>query len=230
MARRRRAVLFVWAIALLVCAMLSSTLKEVLSAPDYSVDNSQSARVEQFLEHGFRGAGSEQEALVFFSRGHVVSDPAYRVVVARVLRATRSQKGVVGVLGPYGGRGVPAAISAGGHAAVARVALGGNARERFADASNVQEAVARESGGGVQAWLTGFSSLSKDIGQVESADSERAEGIGVPVALVILLVALGAFAAAMVPLALAGVGLLLTYGVIAVLARALSFDVFLSRS
>jgi RND superfamily putative drug exporter len=219
--------MLVWAVALLVCAMLSSTLREVLSSPDYSVDNSQSSQVEHILGRSFRGAGSEQEALVFYSRLHRVTDPAYRAVVARVLRATRSQAGVVGVLGPYGGRGAAAAISAGGHAAVARVALSGDGRERFTHAGNAQEAVARASGGGVQAWLTGFSSLSKDIGQVESVDSGRAEAIGVPVALVILLLALGAFAAAVVPLALAGAGLLLTYGLIAVLARALSFDVFL---
>jgi putative drug exporter of the RND superfamily len=227
MARHRRAVLFAWAIALLVCAMLSSTLKQVLSAPDYSVDNSQSSQVEHMLARSFPGAGSEQDALVFYSRGHRATDPVFRAVVARVLRTTRSQAGVVGVLGPYGGRGVPAVISPGGHAAVARVALGGDGRERFKNAGEVQSAIARASGGGAQAWLTGFSSFAKDIAQVESVDSERAEAIGVPVALVVLLLAFGAFAAAMVPLLLAGAGLLLTYGAIAVLARVLSFDVFL---
>ncbi|HXC46129.1 MAG TPA: MMPL family transporter [Solirubrobacteraceae bacterium] len=227
MARRRRAVFFVWVIALLLCMTLSSTLKQVLSAPDYSVDNSQSSQVERQLSRSFPGAGSEQDALVFYSRGHRATDRAFRAVVARVLSATRSQAGVVSILGPYGRRGARATISADGHAAVARVALGGSARERFKNASAVQTAVARASGGGVQAWLTGFSSFAKDLAQVESADSERAEAIGVPVALVILLLAFGAFAAATVPLAVAGAGLLLTYGVIAVLARVLSFDVFL---
>jgi RND superfamily putative drug exporter len=227
MASHRRAVLVAWTIALALCAVLYPTLKDVLSAPDYAVDNSQSLQVERMLERGFHGAGSEQDALVFYSREHRAGDPAYRAVVARVLRVTRSQAGVAAVLGPYGGRGVPAVISAGGHAAVARVALGGDARQRFKNAGGVQKAIARASGGGVQAWLTGFSPFGKDIAQVESVDSERAEAIGVPVALVILLVALGALAAAMVPLLLAGASLFLTFGLIALLGRVLNFDAFL---
>lgn len=227
MARHRGAVIFAWAIALLVCASLSSTLEQVLSAPDYSVDNSQSSQVEQMLARSFPGAGGEQDALVFYSRSLRATDPGFRAVVARVLRAARGQAGVVGVLGPYGGHGAPAVISAGGHAAVGRVALGGGGRERFKSAGDVQAAIARASGGGVQAWLTGFSSIAKGLAQVESADSERAEAIGVPVALVVLLLAFGACAAATIPLLLAGAGLLLTYGVIDVLARLLTFDVFL---
>jgi RND superfamily putative drug exporter len=227
MARHRRAVIFVWVLALFACASLSSTLKQVLSAPDYSVDNSQSLQVEQMLARSFPGAGTEQDALVFYSRSLRATDPGFRAVVARVMRAAREQTGVAGVSGPYGGHGAPAAISAGGYAAVGRVALGGSGRERYKSAGNVQTAIARASGGEVHAWLTGFSSIAKDIAQVESADSEHAEAIGVPVALVILLLAFGALAAALVPLLLAGAGLLLTYGAIAVLARLLTFDVFL---
>ncbi len=227
MARHRRAVIFAWAIVLLLCASLSSTLKQVLSAPDYSVENSQSSQVEHMLARRFPGAGSEQDALVFYSRSLRATDPEFRAVVAKVLRVVSREAGVASVLGPYGGHGAPVVISAGGHAAVGRVALDGSGRERFKSAGDVQTAIALASGHRVQAWLTGFSSIAKDIAQVESADSERAEAIGVPVALLVLLLAFGAFAAAVVPLLLAGASLLLTYGVIAVLARLLTFDVFL---
>jgi RND superfamily putative drug exporter len=227
MARHRRAVLFAWVIALAVCTVLYPTLKEVLSAPDYAVDNSQSSQVEHLLERSFRGAGSEQDALVFYSRELRATDTAYRAVVARVLRTTRSQAGVTSVLGPYGRRGVRPVISRDRRAAVGQVALAGDARTRFKDAARLQKAIAGASGGGVQAWLTGFSSFGKDLAQVETLDAERAEAIGVPVALVILLVALGALGAATIPLLLAGASLLLTYGLIALLGRLLNFDVFL---
>ncbi len=72
---------------------------------------------------------------------------------------------------------------------------------------------------GVHVWLTGYSPVAKDITTVENEDVERAETIGVPIALVILLLALGAAVAAIVPLAIAGSGLLLTYGLLALLAR-----------
>jgi RND superfamily putative drug exporter len=79
----------------------------------------------------------------------------------------------------------------------------------------------------VRAWLTGFSFIAKDLAQVEKVDGERAKMLGVPLALLILLVALGALAAAIIPLLIASTGLLLIYAVIAVLGRIVNFDAFL---
>jgi putative drug exporter of the RND superfamily len=228
MARHRRAVLLVWVVVLGACAALYPSLKEVLSEPDYKVGGSQSAQVEDLLDGpGFHGAGNEQDAIVFFSARLRASDPVYRGVVARALRAAHSSAGVESVLSPYGGHSDVRRISVDGHAAVARLAMGGNARERFKTAEEVQSAVAHAGGAGVQAWLTGFSALSKDISRTDTADSERGEAIGVPLALVILTLALGAMVAAIVPLLLAGSGVLLTFGVIALIGRVFNFDLVL---
>lgn len=275
MARHRRVVLLAWALVLLVCAALYPSLHEVLSEPDNAIDNSQSAQAERMLQSpGFRGAGGEQDAIVFYSAAHRAGDAAFRDTVARVLRAARSSPGAEHVVSPYppaglamaargpagaaadhtaaGARAVAGAraaagtraavvagghaavsaprnpaVAAGGHAAVAHVALGGSMRERFKDAEIMQKAVARASGSGVHAWLTGFSALSKDLASTETADSERGESIGVPLAFAVLVVALGAVGAALMPLLLAGAGVLLTSGVIALLARLIEFDVFL---
>jgi len=216
-----------WLLAAIVCAGLYPGLKAALSAPDYTVDGSESAQVESLLGGaGFHGAGSEQDAIVFFSREHRVTDPAYRVVVSRVMRAARSRAGVVGVDSPYAGP--PAGrISADQHAAVAHVALAGDARERFSRAEGLQAAVAQANGAGVSAWMTGFSPLAKDLAQTESRDGERAETIGVPVALLVLLLALGALSAALVPLLISGAGLLLTFGLMAGLENVLRLDAFM---
>ncbi len=227
MARHRRAVLFAWAVALLVCGALYPSLKKVLSAPDYSVDASQSSQVEALLNHGFRGAGTEQDVIVFYSRSSRAEDGRFRAVVGRVLHGIRDEAGVERVVGPYDAHSASSAISSDGHAAVATVALGGDARQRFQRVEGLEQTLARTAGGGVAAWLTGFSPIGKDLAQVETRDGERAESIGVPLALLILLGALGALCAAMVPLLLAGGALLATYGAIAVLGRVLAFDAFL---
>jgi RND superfamily putative drug exporter len=228
MARHRGVVLLAWVIVLSGCAALYPSLKGELSEPSYQVEGSQSSQVEGVLDSaGFHGAGTEQEAIVFFSREHRAGDPAYRKVVARVLRVARSDAGVENVVDPYRPHGALPQISADGHAVVAQLGLGGSARERFKRAGDLQSAIARANGAGVQAWLTGFSALSKDIAQTETADSELGEAIGLPLAFVILAVALGAIGAAIVPLLLAGSGVLLTFGVVALLGRALNFDIFL---
>jgi putative drug exporter of the RND superfamily len=251
-ARHRRAVLAAWVVLLLGCAALYPSLHKVLSEPDNAIDGSQSLQAERMLQTpGFRGAGDEQDAIVFFSAHHSAGAPVYREVVARVLGAARAQHGVEDIVGPYPtglarspsratqppsrtarspshvARSPSHAALAQGHTTVARLALGGGPRARFKDAEALQRAIGRAGGDGVQAWLTGFSALSKDLAATETTDSERSESIGVPLAFVILLLALGAVGAALVPLLLAGSGVLLTSGVIALLARALNFDVFL---
>ncbi len=225
-ARHRRFVLGVWVLLGLGCCALLPTLKNVLSAPNYGVEGSESWQVEQQLGRRFPGMGSEQDALVFYSHNELATDPAYHASVVRVLDVARRQEGVVRVVGPYG-RAVRGGISADRHAAIATIGLGGSARERFKRVAEFQSALARAARGGVQAWLTGASPVAHDLALVESPNGERAEAIGVPIALVILLLALGALVAAVVPLMLAGAGLLLTFGAIAVLGRILTFDVFL---
>lgn len=228
MASHRRAVLAIWVIVLIGCAALYPSLKGVLSEPDYMVEGSQSLQVEGLLSRaGVQGVGSEQDAIVFFSPNHRAGDPIYRHVVDRVLRATRSHAAVVGVISPYAGHGGLPQASVGGHDVVARLELGGSPRQRFKSAGEVQSAVARASSADVHAWLTGYSALSRDLAQTESADGALGETIGLPMAFLILVIAMGAIGAAIVPLLLAGSGVLLTFGVIAVLGRVLNFDVFL---
>jgi putative drug exporter of the RND superfamily len=222
-ARRRRAVLAVSALVLVLSVGLYPTLQGALGAPEYAVQGTESARVEQLLERRFPGIGSEDDGLVFYSAHHLAGDRAFRGVIASVLAVARRQAGVRTVLGPYDQNAV-GQISSDEHAAVAAVTLGGSAHQRFDRARLMQSAVEREARDGIHVWLTGFSPIARDLSDVERTDTERAEAIGVPVALVILLFALGTAVAAMAPLLMAGAGLLFTYGVLAVLGTLFHFD------
>jgi putative drug exporter of the RND superfamily len=226
-ARRRRVVLGVWALVLVACAVLYPGLQRSLGAPNYGVDGAESTRAAQLLEQRFAAHGAEQDVLVFYSPIRRASEPAYRKVVARALSTARGERYVKGVAGPYV-RGARGQVSADGHAAIALVGIAGDPRQLVERASNLQHGVDRLARAGVRVWLTGYSPVAKDITTVEQQDIERAETIGVPIALVILLLALGAVVAAMVPLLLAASSLLLTYGVLALLATALTFDSFLT--
>ncbi len=226
-ARNRRVVLIVWVLVLIACAALYPGLKRSLGAPNYGIEGAESSRAAQLLEQRFAGHGAEQDVLVFYSPTRRASEPAYRAVVARALGTASRQSYVKGVAGPYnpGARGQ---ISTDGHAAIALVGIAGDSRKLVERANLLQGAVDPLAEGGVKVWLTGYSPVAKDITTVENEDVERAETIGVPIALLILLLALGAAVAAVVPLAIAGSGLLLTYGFLALLATAFTFDSFLT--
>ncbi len=250
-AHRRWVVLGVWTLVLVVCGGLYPSLQRSLGAPDYGVDGSESARAAQLLEQRFSGHGAEQDLLVFYSPTRRAGEPGYRAIVARTLAAARRQSYVRGVAGPYAQapyaqssahapsarpqgsqpgapNRAPSQISSDGHAAIALVGIAGSPRELVQRAESLQHVVDPLARSGVRVWLTGYSPVAKDITTVENEDVERAETIGVPIALVILLVALGAVVAAVVPLALAGSGLLLAYGALALIAHVLTFDSFLT--
>ena len=226
-ARHKRVVLSVWAIVLVACAALYPSLQRSLGAPNYGVDNAESSRAAQLLEQRFAGHGAEQDVLVFYSSTRRASESAYRQVVARALATASRQSYVKGVAGPYS-PGAQRQISTDGHAAIALVGIAGDPRQLVEHANRLQGAIDPLASAGVHVWLTGYSPVAKDITTVENEDVERAETIGVPIALVILLLALGAVVAAVVPLALAGSGLLLTYGALALIAKTLTFDSFLT--
>jgi RND superfamily putative drug exporter len=222
-ARRRRLVLLAGVVVLVCSVLLYPRLEAALNAPEYGVKGTDSSRVEQLLERRFPGIGSEDDGLVFYSAHHLASDAAFHAVVASVLAVAARQAGVRTVLGPYDPNAV-GQISSDEHAAVAAVTLGGSTHQRFTRARTMQLAVGREARDGIDVWLTGFSPIARDLSDVERTDTERAEAIGVPVALVILLFALGTAVAAMAPLLMAGAGLVLTYGVLALLTGLFHFD------
>ncbi|MGH2833905.1 MAG: hypothetical protein ACRDK2_14110, partial [Solirubrobacteraceae bacterium] len=65
-ARRARAVLIVWVVVLIVCAVLYPSLRKALSAPDYRVAGADSTRAAALLARYFPAEGDEQDVLVFY--------------------------------------------------------------------------------------------------------------------------------------------------------------------
>jgi putative drug exporter of the RND superfamily len=222
-ARRHRSVLAVWLALFLGCAALYPSLQHALGAPNYGIDGAESSRAAKLIEQRFAAHGAEQDVIVFSAPARTAMQPEFRAVVQRALAVTRAQSYVRGVAGPYD-RGARGRIAADGHAAIALVGIAGEARQLVTRSERLQHAVAATEGAGVHVWLTGYSPIANDITTVEHEDVERAETIGLPVALLILLLALGTLTAALIPIALAISGLTLTFGVLALLSRGLTFD------
>ncbi|HEY1457308.1 MAG TPA: MMPL family transporter [Solirubrobacteraceae bacterium] len=231
-ARHCRLVTIAWTVVLVGCVLLYPSLRGALSAPDYRVAGADSTRAGALLAHYFPAEGDEQDVLVFYSRTHLATQPVFRAVVARALANVRRSPAVAAVLGPYHQRRPQEAysieqISTDEHAAIAVLGVRGNARQLIGRVSTLQTLAGRAADAGVQVWLTGYSPIAKDFTNVETTDIERAESIGVPVALVVLVLAFGSLFAAVMPLLLASCGLLLTYGVLALLSHLLRFDISL---
>jgi RND superfamily putative drug exporter len=226
MARHRKAVLWTWLVILLVCMAGFPALESHLGGPDYGVSGSESAQVSTLLQRHFAGQGAEQDVIVFDAGSADITSPAEQATVAKVMAVARTQTGVVSVVGPFDPQ-AQQQVSTDKHAALGLVAMDGSPSQLTGRASKVQTAVENAADGSVKAWLTGYSPITNDLTKVENADSERAESIGLPVALIVLLLALGALVAALVPLLLAMCSLTFAFGLITLLTLGFNFDSFL---
>ncbi len=226
-AHHRWWVLATWTVLFVAAVLAYPHLVASLVAPDYSVTGSDSAKVAQLIQSNFSAAGAEQDVIVFKSDTLKASDSAYKDAVNTVLASVRGKPGVTSILGPYD-PGAQGQISKDGHAALASLGLNGDDSQRGDRAKSLQDDVQSSAAKTkVQAYLTGFSPSSNDITNVETADTDRAESIGVPVAFIVLLLAFGALVAGLVPLGVAVVSLMATMGVLSALTLLTTFDSFL---
>jgi RND superfamily putative drug exporter len=220
-ARLRWVVLGGWLVILVACALAYPQLADNLRGPDYSVNRSESSRVAEAIDAHFRQHGAEQDVIVVHSTQRTVEDAEFRAVVDRAVEQAHRSAGVTSVVSPFDAD-APGQIADDRHSAIALVGLGGAPRDRFDNAAKLRESL--HGAGDVSVSMTGFSPIADDIGTVENRDAERAESVGVPIALIIMILALGAFVPALVPLTVAGAGLLTSYGAFVAMSNVLPFD------
>ncbi|MFF5035616.1 MMPL family transporter [Nocardia salmonicida] len=223
MARHRRVVLVAWGLLLVVCAVAYPLLEDRLGAMDFGVEGSQSAEVDRLVAQHFPQFGAEQAVIVLQSPARTVDDTEFRAVLTRTVAAAKDVAGVVDVVGPD--EGLPASqISADRHVAIALVGMNGDMAERARVARDLQDTVRTTSNDSVEVGVTGYSAVQNAATELQNADLARAEAIGIPVAMVLLVLALGALAAAAVPIGVAIAGLLTSVGVLFTLTMVTAFD------
>ncbi|MEV7416992.1 MMPL family transporter [Streptomyces sp. NPDC089919] len=225
-ARHRSVVLCTWLLVLLGSAAVYPSLESRLGAPDNAVHGSGSAAAEKLVAAHFPALGTEQDAVVFRSRQLRADSEPYRRQVTAVLERLGREPGVTGIASPYdsrqGGR-----TSRDGRAAVAVLGVTGNPAARARLADRLREVAADASR---EVWLethiVGPSPLNNDLARVQLRDQRVSEAIGIPIALLILLLALRSVLAAVLPVAIALGSILFCLGLLTALAEPLRLDTF----
>ncbi|WP_067892490.1 MMPL family transporter [Nocardia vaccinii] len=222
-ARHHRIVLCAWLLLAVLCGAGYPTLHTRLGAPDYTLPGSSSQTVDHLVTQHFSRTGIEQDLLVFHSPGYSADSPQFRAAIDRALPAARAVTGVVTAIGPFDGS-ASMQISRDRHTALAVVGVDGSMSARNDVAQRLQKTIAAVSDSVVQVSVTGYSPVQADLMRTETADLSRAEAIGVPVAAVLLALALGATVAAAIPITVTAAGIALAVGILFGLTIFLSFD------
>jgi putative drug exporter of the RND superfamily len=211
-ARRRRVVFVIW--LLLAAAALGFVPRFSSSLSIGSglwVTGTQSSRASAILSRDLPAAGGQQATVVFSSRTLTVTDPGFQRVIAAAARAVSEVSGVSGVQQPAGAA-ARALVAPGGHTALAVIALRGGEQQAMTEASRVSAAAATAGTRLVQIGVTGEPVVENDSNAVEDADLTRSDAVGLPLALLVLLIMFGSLVAAGLPLLLAVTAIVITFG------------------
>ncbi len=201
---RRRLVLVIAAVGIVAAALWGTRVFSSLqSAGGFTPPASQSQQEANLAAQAF-SRNADDAVLLYTSRNLTVSSPAYRSAVAASLaRLPRSR---VTSAQTYWSTGSRRFVSANGRVTYAVLGLAGSG-----DAAKIKSFDAIEgdlSAPGLSVQAGGDIPTEAAINSQVSSDIGRAEAISLPVLLILLLVIFGSLAAASLPLAIGGVGII----------------------
>jgi len=223
--RRRRWVLAIWIAVVLLALPFAARQTEHLTGGGFDVPGSQSERVNQALQDEF---GSQAEGISVVLKAAPGASAADRA--AAVARVRREVAGIDEVRLP------PAsAIRARAELRRGDVALLALRSDRSSDqlidsATTLREELdPGDARAGVTPYLVGQPTVWAGMQEISKRDLSRAEASGFPIVALILLVVFGSLAAALLPLALGFVSVLVTGALIYFISLQMTTSVFVTN-
>ncbi|HEU5277639.1 MAG TPA: MMPL family transporter [Gaiellaceae bacterium] len=193
-----------------------------LTTDAYVTSNPESRQAERLFYHRFPpDRHAVDELVVVRSELHTVADPAFRRFVERLL-SERAAHEVIWRASTYYSTPDRSLVSRDRHATLITI-------QRQADVDPLLEVVRRENGrAGFSVAMTGEGTLDHDFNELSQHDLKSGElSVGLPAALLVLLLVFGAVVAGLVPLFLAIVSIVVALGLCAVVAEIVPVSVFL---
>jgi RND superfamily putative drug exporter len=225
--RRRRLVLVITLAFVALAAVWGTGVFSRLSAGNnFTPPSSQSQREANVADQVF-GRNEADVVILYHSGGMTVADPGYRQAVAAAL--SRLPRADVARTTTYWSTGSPALVSKDRHSTYAVLQLTGAddaARHKIYDAIKAELTPGSLAASGVSAKVGGTVPLEVAVNSEVTANIAKAEGISLPVLLILLLVIFGSLAAASLPVAIGGVAILGSFTVLRLLTMVTTVSVY----
>jgi len=197
---------------------------QVKFTPGQEVRGSDSAKASDILEDRILGAAPVSETIVIQSESLTVDDAKYRAFVEQLTASLRGLDGTVSGSTNYYELGDESLVSADRRTTIIPTTLTGDVVEASDTVAPVLEILKQQEASGFTVLAVGDGSTSHDINHQFEKDLKAGEMIGLPVALLVLVVVFGAVVAAGVPVILSLLGILVATGATAILSRVMSID------
>src|SRR5215469_11595547 len=221
--RRRRVVLLV---ALLVIAVGAAwgtgVFRALQSSGGFTPPTSESQQEARIANHAF--GGDSADVVVLYTGNHhlTVGSAAYRAAVTNSLARLPASR--VAAVQTYWSTGNPRFVSADGRVTYAAIELAGNSDS--ARTTNYDAIKNDFSAPGLTVGVAGQIPTEAAINKEVTSDIGRAEGISLPVLLILLTVIFGSVVAASLPVAIGGIGIISSFAVLRLLTLATPVSIY----
>ncbi|MEU6809345.1 MMPL family transporter [Streptomyces sp. NPDC046831] len=220
--RGRTPVFLIIAAISLAAALFGAGAADHLSSGGYTADDSESARAEQILSERF-GAGSPN--MVLLAKGDQPVEQAATARAGRELTERIGRLDGVGYATSYWTSQDHALRSEDGRSALILVRLSGDENDATKRAGELADELTGEQGR-FTLTATGRAIINDQLEKQSEEDLTKAELIGAPLTLIILLAAFGSLVAALLPLVVGVVSVVCTLAVLRLLATFTDVSLF----
>jgi len=231
-ARRPWTVIALW-VAVLAASIVAvvSLLSDGLTSDISLTNNPESERAETLLEERLRGPEPTNEIVIVRSADTTVSDPGFQTFVQDIYdRITALGPGVIAGGTNFYESGDIALVSADQRTTILPFVMAGDDQQAEDNIGSVLDIVEEADADPAYAVLvSGGASIQDEFQEVAEKDLQTGESVGVPIALIVLLLVFGAVVAAFVPLVLGILSIVVALGVTAVLGQGFEFSFFVTN-
>lgn len=179
---------------------------------DQEIRGAESLKAQNLLEDRIRGKAPASETIVVQSDGFAVEDEAFGQFVTALAADLRGMEGTVKDVSTFYETNDPSLVSADHHKTILPVTLTGDKEHADKTVVPLLDLIHARDGQGFTVLTAGDGSINKELNQAFEKDLSAAEMIGIPAALVVLVIVFGAAAAAGVPVVLGVLGIFIAVG------------------
>jgi uncharacterized membrane protein YdfJ with MMPL/SSD domain len=218
------------AVAVLAAVAIGALLPGALISGGNPINNPQSQRARDALRRDFPATASAAttDVIIVSSRRYSVDAPAFRSLVRSLASAGRVSD--VTSVRTYLGGGGARLVSRSRHAAMIPLAIPNRQSSSNVIATVISTVRRANAVPGFAVSVTGQQTVSHDLNTLAKKDLSSGElRIGLPAALIVLLAVFGAVAAALLPLLLAGMAIVVALAGVALLAHAFALSIFVTN-
>jgi RND superfamily putative drug exporter len=212
-------------------ALISSLINDSMTNDVSFTHNPESQQAEDLLEERLRGPEQVKEVIIVRSETLTVDDTVFR-------QFTEGLSAEISGLGPEivaGGANYyqtddETLVSADRHTTIMPFVMAGDENKADSNIGKLLSVVEdAERGSSFEVMIAGGASINEDFSKQTERDLATGEIFGVPIALVVLVLVFGAFSAAVIPLVLGGISIVVAIGITTAFGQIIPFSFFVTN-